>query len=73
MAENQASAQARANARSSVSALVPEPKLVERVIHGQRVMVKVFPAISDPAWSGWVREVLTGPMDLLRVVDQPLD
>jgi hypothetical protein len=49
--------------RSKVLALVPEPRLVERVIHGQRVTVKVFPSISDPSWSSWIREVVRAPVD----------
>lgn len=63
----------RVKARSTVAALVPEPELVERMIHGQPVIVKVFPAISDPRWSGWVREVLSAPIDLWRIADQPLE
>jgi len=37
--------------RAVPTALHPKPKLVERVIHGQRVRVKVYPPVSDPIWS----------------------
>ncbi len=27
---------------------MPKPKIVEKIIHGQRVQVKVYPTVEDP-------------------------
>jgi hypothetical protein len=36
----------------------PEPQIVERIVHGKVVKVKVYPPLEDPAWSGWLRNSL---------------
>ena len=40
----------------------PEPQIVEKLIHGQLVQVKVYPPVGDAAWlrPGLVRERLSG-------------
>lgn len=43
--------------------LPPEPHVVDRVIHGQRVQVKIYPPMSDPSWSDWIRHAVRAPMD----------
>jgi hypothetical protein len=53
--------------------LVPEPRLVERVIHGQRVWVKVYPPASDPSWSEWIRSKLRAPVEPPRFGEHPGD
>jgi hypothetical protein len=50
---------------SSVNALAPEPQIMERVIHGQRLRVKVYPPVSDPTWSEWVRYKIRAPLDMI--------
>jgi hypothetical protein len=45
---------------------IPEPRLVERVIHGQRVWVKVYPPTSDPGWAEWLRSTLRRPIEAPR-------
>jgi hypothetical protein len=48
----------------------PEPRLVERVIHGQRVRVKVYPPMSDPRWADWIRHTVRSPLELSeRILD----
>jgi hypothetical protein len=46
----------------ATAALEPTPQRVERVVHGQRVTVKVYPPVSDPAWSDWLRSKVREPL-----------
>jgi hypothetical protein len=43
--------------------LVPSPRLVEREIHGQRVVVKVYPPTADPRWAEWIQHTLRAPLE----------
>jgi hypothetical protein len=61
------------NDRSAGRSLTPEPELVERVIHGQRVKVKVYPPTSDPRWTDWIRHTVRSPMDSFGIGDRILD
>ena len=36
----------------------PEPRIEERLVHGQVVKVKVYPPLDDPSWSDWLRNSL---------------
>jgi hypothetical protein len=36
----------------------PEPRIEERIVHGQVVKVKVYPPLEDPSWSEWLRSNL---------------
>ena len=52
---------------------IPEPALIECVVHGQRVQVKVYPPASDPRWEGWLREKLRSPLEAFGQGDRALD
>jgi hypothetical protein len=60
----------RGDSSDSSSAQPPEPRLIERVIHGQRVQVKVYPPMSDPRWADWIRNAIRAPLELSeRILD----
>jgi hypothetical protein len=62
-----------ADERAGSTPAIPEPHLVERVIHGQRVWVKVYPPTSDPSWAEWLRFTLRKPLEAPRPGEPALD
>ena len=52
----------RTSPKHASGPLGPEPQLVERVVCGQRVCVKVYPPPSDPTWSDSFRFKIRAPL-----------